>query len=66
MNKLILIIMCLLPLGVTAQTAEEKGLEIAVEADKRDAGFGDLSSLLTMTLKNANGDTSIRKIDIQI
>ena len=54
MNKLILIIMCLLPLGVTAQTAEEKGLEIAVEADKRDAGFGDLSSLLTMTLKNAN------------
>jgi len=62
MNKLVLIIMCLLPLVVTAQTAEEKGLEIAVEADKRDAGFGDLSSLLTMTLKNANGDTSIRKM----
>ncbi|MGB1541359.1 MAG: outer membrane lipoprotein-sorting protein, partial [Cycloclasticus sp.] len=62
MNKLVLIIMCLLPLVVTAQTAEEKGLEIAVEADNRDTGFGDLSSLITMTLKNANGDTSIRKM----
>lgn len=54
--------LCLLPLIVSAQTAEEKGLEIAVEADKRDSGFADVSSSLTMTLKNANGDTSIRKM----
>ena len=45
-----------------AQTPEEKGLEIAIEADKRDSGFADVSSALTMTLKNANGDTSIRKM----
>ncbi|OUR85224.1 outer membrane lipoprotein-sorting protein [Cycloclasticus sp. 44_32_T64] len=62
MKKLVLMMLCLLPLMAVAQTSEEKGLEIAVEADKRDMGFGDVSSSLTMTLKNANGDTSIRKM----
>jgi len=62
MKKLVLTMLCLLPLVAVAQTAEEKGLEIAVEADKRDMGFGDVTSSLTMTLKNANGDTSIRKM----
>ena len=62
MKKLVLMMLCLLPLMAVAQTSEEKGLEIAVEADKRDMGFGDVSSSLTMTLKNANGNTSIRKM----
>jgi len=62
MKKLILTTLCLIPLMALAQTPEEKGLEIAIEADKRDSGFADVSSALTMTLKNANGDTSIRRM----
>jgi len=62
MKKLVLMMLCLMPLIGLAQTPEEKGLEIAVEADKRDMGFGDVTSSLTMTLKNANGDISIRKM----
>lgn len=56
------LILLLLPAMVMAQTPVEKGMEIAVEADKRDAGFGDVSSQLVMTLKNAHGDTSVRKM----
>lgn len=56
------LILLLLPLLAIAQTPEEKGMEIAIEADKRDAGFGDVSSQMTMTLKNAHGDTSVRKM----
>ncbi|MBV1951947.1 MAG: outer membrane lipoprotein-sorting protein [Cycloclasticus sp.] len=62
MKKLVSLLVLLLPLMATAQTPEEKGMEIAVEADKRDAGFGDMSSAMIMTLKNANGDVSIRKM----
>jgi outer membrane lipoprotein-sorting protein len=62
MKKLYLLVLLLLPIIALAQTAEEKGMEIAVEADMRDAGFGDSSSKLVMTLKNARGDTSIRKM----
>lgn len=47
---------------LNAQTPEEKGLEIAVETDKRDMGFGDSSSELTMILRNKQGDESKRKI----
>lgn len=49
-------------INLNAQTPEEKGLEIAVETDKRDLGFGDSSSELTMILRNKQGDESKRKI----
>lgn len=62
MKKVILFALLLAPVFVYAQTAEEKGMEIAVEADKRDNGFLDVASKMTMTLKNANGDVSIRKM----
>lgn len=62
MKKLALLLLCALPWLVHAETPEEKGLAIAIEADKRDSGFSDVSSVLTMTLKNANGDVSIRKM----
>ena len=62
MKKLVSLLVLLLPLMATAQTPEERGMEIAVEGDKRDAGFGDMSSDMIMTLKNANGDVSIRKM----
>lgn len=62
MKKLILLVLLLSTAMAFAQTLEEKGLEIAVEADKRDQGFADSSSQMIMTLKNANGDESIREM----
>ena len=41
---------------LNAQTPEEKGLEIAIDADERDKGFGDSSSELTMILRNKQGE----------
>ncbi len=48
-------------LPASAQTAEEKGLSIAVEADKRDTGWGDMQARLEMTLRNRFGQESKRK-----
>lgn len=45
---------------VWAQTAEERGLEIAVEADRRDTGFGDLEVEMGMLLRNSQGEESQR------
>lgn len=54
-----------LPFVLHAETADEKGLAIAVEADKRDEGFGDSTANMTMELRNKQGDTSIRYIRIK-
>lgn len=48
-----------------AQTAEEKGLEIATEADRRDSGFIDSSATLTMELRNKQGATSLRHVRVR-
>ncbi|NAS14237.1 outer membrane lipoprotein-sorting protein [Poritiphilus flavus] len=45
---------------LSAQTPEEKGLQIAKEAEKADLGFGSSIVDLKMTLKNKNGQTSER------
>ncbi len=50
-----------LSFNVLAQTAEEKGLAIAVEADKRDTGWGDQQATLVMILKNRYGQESKRR-----
>lgn len=39
-----------------ASTPEEQGKEIAIEADERDNGFGDMEVDLEMVLRNAQGD----------
>ncbi len=57
-----LIILLFLPLTALAETPEEKGLNLAIEADKRDAGFSDYTAELVMTLKNRHGDESTREI----
>ena len=49
------VVIGLLPFTLFAETAEEKGLAIAVEADKRDEGFGDSTANMTMILKNKQG-----------
>ena len=63
MNKTILVLstMLLFPLGGFAQTTQEKGLELVMEADKRDNGWGDVKTEAVMTLRNAHGESSIRK-----
>lgn len=45
-----------------AETAEEKGLAIAIESDLRDQGFGDNTADMVMTLRNKHGQESIREI----
>ena len=45
---------------VFAETPEEKGRAIAVEADRRDEGYGDYKTKMKMILKNRHGDTSTR------
>ena len=55
----------LLPYFALAETPEERGLEIAVEADRRDVGFGDHTADMVMILKNRHGDESTRNVRIK-
>ena len=48
--------------SVSAETPEEKGLAIAVEADKRDQGFADYTAKMLMILRNKQGQESKREI----
>jgi len=61
----ILLAAIMTPFSVFAETAEEKGMAIAVEADKRDTGFGDQTANMVMELRNAQGDISKRNIRIK-
>ncbi len=45
-----------------AETPEEKGLAIAVAADKRDTGFESQTADMVMTLRNRQGQESTRYI----
>lgn len=54
------------PGSAYAQTPEEqKGLEIAEEADRRDFGFGDNEVSLRMVLMNKQGESSTRELRIK-
>lgn len=68
----VLLLLCF-SLGSTAQevapdasdlavSAEDKGWAIAVEADRRDRGFGDSATELTMVLTNAEGRERTRRL----
>jgi hypothetical protein len=60
-NLILLLGLTLLsPSLVLADTAEEKGLAIAKEADSRDKGWGDSYAEMTMILRNRDGKESIR------
>ena len=50
---------------IAEQSVEQKGLEIAQEADRRDDGFGDSRVDLIMLLKNKNGNESSRYIRLR-
>ena len=64
MRKLLLItaLLALLPLKGIAESPEEKGLAIAIEADKRDLGWQDSKTAMKMVLRNRQGETSDREI----
>ncbi|MEA2079232.1 MAG: outer membrane lipoprotein-sorting protein, partial [Pseudomonadota bacterium] len=68
MNPVNLSILCLLitlPLVAQAETPEEQGLAIAVEADKRDTGFADSRAAMEMILRNKQGDESKRQLRVR-
>jgi len=48
--------------NIYAETPEEKGLAIAMEADLRDDGFSDYTADMTMVLRNKKGRESSRAI----
>ena len=51
--------------AVAAQTAEEKGLAIAKERKLRDFGWQDSQSDMSMILRNAQGNESVRSMRLQ-
>lgn len=50
---------------IHAATPEQRGLEIAKQADQRDSGFVDSTASLTMELRNKQGDTSLRELRVK-
>lgn len=59
-----ILLISLLPLSTFAETPEEKGLAIAVEADKRDSGWTDAKADMKMILRNKQGEASERSLRI--
>jgi len=65
-NCLLAILLLILPLpNAIAGTPEEKGLAIAIEADKRDTGWIDQTADLEMILTNKHGQSSHRTMRIK-
>ncbi len=63
MKKLIVLAIGIIStIGINAQTAEARGLEIAIAAEQADLGFNSSTVELKMTLKNKNGQTSERHL----
>lgn len=63
MKKIILFLSALILSGyVFAETAEEKGMAIAVEADKRDKGWVDQATTSKMILRSSQGEESVREL----
>ena len=55
----------LFPLEAGAETASEKGLAVAREADRRDNGYEDSTASLLMVLKNRHGQESVRNLRVR-
>ena len=61
MKRLMIVVIALFTfVNLYAQSAEQKGLEVAKAAETADEGFGSSIVNLKMTLKNKNGQTSER------
>jgi outer membrane lipoprotein-sorting protein len=64
MRKLLIMLMLVATSLAVAETPVEKGLAIALEADKRDKGWGDSFAKLRMVLRNRHGKESVRLIRV--
>lgn len=64
LGVIIYLTLFMLPLLATGGTAEETGLAIVEEMDRREAGFADFTAHMLMVLKNRHGQESVRKIRI--
>ncbi len=62
----ILFLSSMLCCDLIALSDEDKGLAIAMDADKKDSGWGDASASMTMILKNKQGQESRRSIRIKM
>lgn len=62
MRKIFLAIAIISTIITQAQSAEERGLEIAKAAEQADLGFKSSTADLKMVLKNRNGQTSERSL----
>ncbi len=51
--------------NLLAESAEEKGLAIAVETKNRDAGWADMQADMKMVLRNKQGQESLREIRLK-
>ena len=60
---LLLVPLLLAQLGMG--TAEQRGLEIAREVDRRDEGFEDSSATIEMVLRNRQGSESVRQLRLK-
>ncbi len=60
-----LLILLSLPFSVEAATPEQRGLEIATEAERRDTGFHDSAAAMKMLLRNRQGEESTRYIRVR-
>jgi outer membrane lipoprotein-sorting protein len=61
-----LLFLLLVPIVSEAETPEEKGLNIAQEADRRGDGFQDSTATMLMILRNKHGEESTREIRIKV
>lgn len=48
------------------QSSEDRGRMIALEADRRASGYGDVRARLTMVLRNRHGEERVREMRIRV
>jgi outer membrane lipoprotein-sorting protein len=60
-----LLILLSLPFSVQGATPQQRGLEIATEAERRDSGFHDSTASMKMLLRNKQGEESTRDIRVR-
>jgi hypothetical protein len=63
---LVLALVVFFSLSVLADTPEQRGLDVAVKADKANSGFKSEKGELSMQLINAHGDVTNRKLTIEV
>ncbi|VAX09068.1 Outer membrane lipoprotein-sorting protein [hydrothermal vent metagenome] len=66
MKKIVCLLLSLISIAAFAETPEETGLAIAVEVDKRDIGFHNFTAVMTMELKNRQGEKSLRHMKTKV